>query len=141
MFPDTVNNSPESSPRKAPIEKRSSIINISNLKSKFTNEIISQYFFIYYCIYKLGYDGESMIFKKTTNTKQTLATKRLWLSEAEKKYLDNHHETEILKFTGGLCFGEWGLLYNIPRTASAMSIDDSILFSIDKEDFDKALSV
>ena len=37
LLPDTVNNSPETSPRKAPIEKRSSIMNINNLKSKFTN--------------------------------------------------------------------------------------------------------
>jgi CRP-like cAMP-binding protein len=82
-----------------------------------------------------------MIFKKTVSNKNSLATKRLWLSNEEKKYLDTQHEHEILKFSEGLCFGEWGLLYNIPRTASAMSIDDSILFSIEKEDFDKALSV
>ncbi len=65
----------------------------------------------------------------------------MWLTNEEKKYLDTVHEEEILTMTDGACFGEWGLLYNIPRTASAMAKEDSILFSIDKEYFDKALSV
>lgn len=41
----------------------------------------------------------------------------------------------------GQCFGEWGLLYNINRTASAVALDTVYLFSIEKEDFDKSLSV
>ena len=41
----------------------------------------------------------------------------------------------------GETFGEWSLLYNIPRTASAKAKEDSILFSIDKDAFDRALSV
>ncbi len=65
----------------------------------------------------------------------------MWLNNEEKNYLDTNFEFEIVTITEGSCFGEWGLIYNIPRTASAKAKEDSVLFSIDKEAFDKALSV
>lgn len=64
-----------------------------------------------------------------------------WLSPNEIEYLETYHEHEIITMGEGETFGEWGLLYNIPRTASAKAKEDSILFSIDKDAFDKALSV
>jgi len=45
-------------------------------------------------------------------------------------------EDEIFVVTDGMCFGEWALIYNIPRTASAFAADDTDLFVMDKECFD-----
>lgn len=55
--------------------------------------------------------------------------------------LAEEEEDERTQLTNGMCFGEWGLMYNIPRTASALTLEDSVLFSISKEIFDKNLCV
>jgi CRP-like cAMP-binding protein len=67
--------------------------------------------------------------------------RRMMLTKREREYLDTEHEEERLRMYEGQCFGEWGLIYNIPRTGSALALSDSVLFYIDKEDFDKSLSV
>lgn len=41
----------------------------------------------------------------------------------------------------GSCFGEWGLIYNKPRTASAYCLTDVDLFCLDKISFDQTLYV
>ena len=42
---------------------------------------------------------------------------------------------EIMQMTEGMCFGEWAIIYNIERTASAYVLEDSHLFSIEKDKF------
>lgn len=51
--------------------------------------------------------------------------------------LVNQHDLEIEKtqLIEGMCFGEWALMYNIPRTASAYTVECD-LFYLDKEYFD-----
>lgn len=68
-------------------------------------------------------------------------TKKLFLTKEERKILDTEHEVERVQMGVGQCFGEWGLIYNIPRTASALALEDTILFAIEKDEFDKSLSV
>ena len=38
-----------------------------------------------------------------------------------------------------MCFGEWGLLYSIPRTTSIYLSEDTHLFYLEKEYFNKTL--
>jgi CRP-like cAMP-binding protein len=45
-------------------------------------------------------------------------------------------EDEIIQLSDGMCFGEWALLYNAPRKASALAIEDAHLFYLDKNTFD-----
>ena len=48
-------------------------------------------------------------------------------------------ETENFALTNGMCFGEWGLLYSIPRTTSIYVTEDTHLFYLEKEYFNKTL--
>ena len=45
-------------------------------------------------------------------------------------------ESEIMRFTQGMCFGEWALLKCIKRTASACAITNCDLFYINEADFE-----
>lgn len=45
-------------------------------------------------------------------------------------------EVERFHLIPGMCFGEWALLYNVLRTASAYTLEETELFSLDKENFD-----
>lgn len=55
-------------------------------------------------------------------------------------FIDNL-ESEIVTVRHGMCFGEWGLMYNIPRTASAYCKEDTDVFYLEKEYFDKVLGL
>ncbi len=44
-------------------------------------------------------------------------------------------EDEKVRLSDGMCFGEWGLLFNLPRAASAYSLEDTHILHIDKEFF------
>jgi hypothetical protein len=48
-------------------------------------------------------------------------------------------ESKKMELTPGYCFGEWGLLYNIPRTTSIYCIEDTHVFYLEKKYFDKIL--
>lgn len=45
---------------------------------------------------------------------------------------------EILTFKSGQCFGQWGVLENKERTASAVAKCETILFEIDRKGFEKS---
>ena len=51
--------------------------------------------------------------------------------------LDFEEERVILN--QGMCFGEWGCVYNIPRTSSIYCLEDTNLFYLEKKYFDKIL--
>ena len=60
----------------------------------------------------------------------------------EGKILENfikEFEIENFALTNGMCFGEWGLLYSIPRTTSIYVDEDTHLFYLEKEYFNKTL--
>ena len=48
-------------------------------------------------------------------------------------------DKKIREYGEGMCFGEVALLYNEPRTATAISGGDSTIFYLTKEDFKKVL--
>lgn len=50
-------------------------------------------------------------------------------------------EDEILQLGEGMCFGEWAVLYNTARSASALALEDTDLLVIEKTGFDKTFSV
>ena len=61
----------------------------------------------------------------------------------ENKILDKfilEFEQENFTITNGMCFGEWGLVYSIPRTTSIYCIEDCNLFYLEKEPFNRILS-
>ena len=49
-------------------------------------------------------------------------------------------EYENFIITNGMCFGEWGLVYSIPRTTSIYCIEDCNLFYLEKPYFNRILS-
>lgn len=49
-------------------------------------------------------------------------------------------EEEKTVFGPGMCFGEWAIIYNIPRTASAYTLTEIQLFSLEKEYFNITLA-
>ena len=62
--------------------------------------------------------------------------------ELKGKILENfikEFEKENFALTNGMCFGEWGLLYSIPRTTSIYLSEDTHLFYLEKEYFNKTL--
>ena len=48
-------------------------------------------------------------------------------------------ENERITLSEGLCFGEWGLIYNIPRTTSIYCLKDTNIFYLEKKYFDQLL--
>ena len=48
-------------------------------------------------------------------------------------------ESKKMDLIPGYCFGEWGLIYNIPRTTSIYCIEDTDVFYLEKKYFDKIL--
>ena len=64
------------------------------------------------------------------------------LEKLEGEILENfikEFEIETFTLTNGMCFGEWGLLYSIPRTTSIYASEDTDLFYLEKEYFNKIL--
>lgn len=53
---------------------------------------------------------------------------------------ERFREYEKFVIRDGECFGEWGILYNQPRSASAVASEDTVLFSLDCISFSIVLS-
>ena len=58
------------------------------------------------------------------------------LPHMRKEEMKDTKEVERIVLYPGTCFGEWALIYNSMRTASAYALEDVDLFYLDKEDFD-----
>ena len=75
---------------------------------------------------------------KRTNTKK-ISNQKIFLK-------DNNADDSATEIERGVChegqfFGEWGLIFDIPRTTSAVSVNsDSVLLSFNKKTFDKYFS-
>ena len=54
-------------------------------------------------------------------------------------HFGDEFEYEVITASKGMCFGEWGVVYNIPRTASAYCPEDTHVFKLEKEHFDQVL--
>ena len=52
-----------------------------------------------------------------------------------KKYIIR--EEELFQAGAGYCFGEWALIYNQPRSASVVTLEDCIFFTLDEKIFTK----
>ena len=52
-----------------------------------------------------------------------------------KKYIIR--EEELFQAGAGYCFGEWALIYNQPRSASVVTLEDCIFFILDEKIFTK----
>ena len=48
------------------------------------------------------------------------------------------YEEELFQKGEGYCFGDWGLLYHQNRTCSVYALEDTYLFSLNFEDFEKS---
>lgn len=62
------------------------------------------------------------------------------LPHMRKEEMKKAKEVERIVLNQGTCFGEWALIYNSMRTASAFALEDVDLFYLDKEDFDITLN-
>ena len=58
-----------------------------------------------------------------------------------KEYFDPKYyrvvEEELFQADFGYCFGEWALIYNQPRSASVIALEDSVFFILDEKIFSK----
>ena len=58
-----------------------------------------------------------------------------------KEYFDPQYynvvEEELFQADSGYCFGEWALIYNQPRSASVIALEDSVFFILDEKIFAK----
>ena len=58
-----------------------------------------------------------------------------------KEYFDPQYyrviEEELFQADSGYCFGEWALIYNQPRSASVIALEDSVFFVLDEKIFSK----
>ena len=57
------------------------------------------------------------------------------LLKCTKKKKDHENEIFIKNYSAGELFGELSLMYNVPRAASIMSLEKSIVFALDRETF------
>ena len=97
---------------------------------------------------KLEFDKPSLNKIKIEKGKETKIIKSILKHQTpnekiENKILDKFildFEYENFTITNGMCFGEWGLVYSIPRTTSIYCIEDCNLFYLEKEPFNRILS-
>ena len=58
-----------------------------------------------------------------------------------KEYFDPKYyrvvDDELFQAESGYCFGEWALIYNQPRSASVIALEDSVFFILDEKIFAK----
>ena len=45
------------------------------------------------------------------------------------------NEVELFQLGNGGHFGEWGLIYNLVRTTSVLTVEDTEFFTLDKDTF------
>ena len=96
---------------------------------------------------KLSIEFKEKISKKKKKTKNPpIKCKKYYQTPTEKiegeileKFI-NEFEIEKFDIINGMCFGEWGLVYTIPRTTSIYAKEDSHLFYLEKLYFDKILT-
>lgn len=62
-------------------------------------------------------------------------------NDLEKTIVSSLEEKELFKLKIGDCFGEWGLMYNKGRSASALAVEDTILFYLNANYFRYFFSV
>ena len=53
----------------------------------------------------------------------------------------NYIEEELVVFSHGQHFGEWGIIENQPRKASAVALEDVDMFLLDKKHFNLTIGV
>ena len=60
--------------------------------------------------------------------------------EEEDKFNNDEEEYEIQRYTKGMCFGEWDVIRNNILLENAYAAEDTNIFYLDKEYFDKFIS-
>ena len=133
------------------LEEKKRLERLQNLKEEQIDDMIENQI----------YNKKKILIQKNINKiikinkifKEKKKSKAYKIIKAIKKYQtpDNLNNQEILsKFisefeikrlmiTEGMCFGEWGLVYNIPRTTSIYCLEDTHVFLLEKRYFDKHL--
>jgi CRP-like cAMP-binding protein len=53
----------------------------------------------------------------------------------------DQNESEYIRLCKGHCFGEWGLIYNMSRTTSAVTVEDTEFFTLSKQHFLESFGV
>ena len=133
------------------LEEKKRLERLQNLKEEQIDDMIENQ--IYNKKKILIQKNINKIIKKKKIFKEKKKSKAYKIIKAIKKYQtpDNLNNQDILsKFisefeikrliiTEGMCFGEWGLVYNIPRTTSIYCVEDTHVFLLEKRYFDKHL--
>ena len=133
------------------LEEKKRLERLQNLKEEQIDDMIENQI----------YNKKKILIQKNINKiikisklfKEKKKSKTIKIIKAIKKYqtpdnLDNEEilskfisefEIKRLNITEGMCFGEWGLVYNIPRTTSIYCVEDTHVFLLEKRYFDKHL--
>lgn len=137
------NNNVNNSSKKAYFVSNNKLANTNNLNNN--NNITMRYSQPTTIINDLIRNRDSTI-RHSTIVKKKLSTKKSTITQFKidhdfTPYNVNVKEREIMQVWDGMCFGEWAILYNQLRKASALAIEDTDLFYIDKHEFDNYLTV
>lgn len=133
------------------LEEKKRLERLQNLKEEQIDDMIENQI----------YNKKKILIQKNINKiikisklfKEKKKSKTIKIIKAIKKHqtpdnLDNEEilskfisefEIKRLNITEGMCFGEWGLVYNIPRTTSIYCVEDTHVFLLEKRYFDKHL--
>ena len=57
------------------------------------------------------------------------------------KQIHIDEEAEIIRLGRGKTFGDWGVMYNINRTSSAVTLSPVVAISIEKDEFNTTIGV
>ena len=87
----------------------------------------------------------SVIPNYTAIKSQLSLIKNKYSSQQEYRVVKEHFdprkyivkEEELFQAGAGYCFGEWALIYNQPRSASVVTLEDCIFFTLDEKIFSK----
>jgi CRP-like cAMP-binding protein len=63
------------------------------------------------------------------------------VSKTERKRSEPAYEEELVTLTHGQYFGEWGIIENKMRKASAVAMEDCDMFILDKRYFSQTIGV
>ena len=93
---------------------------------------------------KMKEENEKKLIKKKEKKIIKAITKNQTPEDLETNITTLHNfildfEEELLILKQGMCFGEWGCVYNIPRTSSIYCLEDTNIFYLEKKYFDKLL--
>jgi CRP-like cAMP-binding protein len=126
------------------------LINLNKLKRRYKKKLKTvQYTNPLKQKFNLDFSNPENNFKNLLKKKRNSIIKKVAIEEHQTpidklegqilEYFKLEFEEKRVTLKKGMCFGEWGIVYNIPRTTSIYCPVDTNIFYLEKKYFDKFL--